>query len=227
MSKQSVIYLISWTNNHYFYIGQAQNLQRRSRQHVNSLNKGKHLNGRLQRVFNKYGAPNFHVLEEIVIDKLDEREQFYLDLLFDLPECLNLAKDVKVPTKGLKLSEQHKQKLSKATKGNKHWLFGGKHSEASKVKMSEAKKGRTLSNETKQKISKANKGNKCSEYVKAKISKANKIKILQYSLSGEFICEWNSATDASRELKILNTSICNCCKNKRKTAGGFIWKYKS
>ena len=36
---------------------------------------------------------------------------------------------------------------------------------------------------------------------------------------------WDSAKDVEIKINIHNSAICNCCKNKRKTAGGYIWKY--
>ena len=51
-------------------------------------------------------------------------------------------------------------------------------------------------------------------------------KILQYSKSGEFIKEWPSALEVERVLDINNSHIIQCCKGKRKSAGGFIWRYK-
>jgi hypothetical protein len=52
--------------------------------------------------------------------------------------------------------------------------------------------------------------------------------IIQYSLSGDFIKEWSSAMEVYRSLGITNSSIGSVCNNKngKKTAGGFIWKFK-
>jgi group I intron endonuclease len=50
-------------------------------------------------------------------------------------------------------------------------------------------------------------------------------KIMQYDLQGSFIKEWESITQASKELNISNEIICKVCKGGGKTAGGFIWKY--
>ena len=47
--------------------------------------------------------------------------------------------------------------------------------------------------------------------------------ILQFSLDGEFVREWPSATDVGIEVQ---GHICNCLNGRRKTAYGFIWKYK-
>ena len=58
-----------------------------------------------------------------------------------------------------------------------------------------------------------------------KVQKENKKRILQYDLKGNFIREWESISIAKRILKISAHIGC-CCSGKRKTAGGFIWKYK-
>lgn len=50
--------------------------------------------------------------------------------------------------------------------------------------------------------------------------------INQYTKSGEFIREWNNASEASKELGIANENITSCCRGRIKSAGGFIWKYK-
>ena len=50
--------------------------------------------------------------------------------------------------------------------------------------------------------------------------------ILQYSKSGEFIREWPGAHEVERMFGIANSHINDCCRGKRKSAGGFIWRYK-
>ena len=64
-----------------------------------------------------------------------------------------------------------------------------------------------------------------SEATKKALSEANSKKILQFTKSGEFIREWPSAIEASRQLGIAQPHICYCCNRKRKSAGGYIWKY--
>lgn len=54
----------------------------------------------------------------------------------------------------------------------------------------------------------------------------NKKPILQYDLQGNFIKEWDSATDVKKELGFNNSSITNCCKNVSKSSYNYIWKYK-
>lgn len=65
-------------------------------------------------------------------------------------------------------------------------------------------------------------GQKHTEESKKKMSTP----IIQYSKNNVFIKEFESITQASIELNILKTSICNCLKGKSKHCGGYIWKYK-
>lgn len=74
------------------------------------------------------------------------------------------------------------------------------------------KKGVPKSEATKKAISDAMKG-------------VNAKKVLQFTKSGEFVSEWPSMCEASRQLGIAQSSICNCCKGKLKSAGGYVWKY--
>lgn len=54
----------------------------------------------------------------------------------------------------------------------------------------------------------------------------NPKKIYQYSLTGEFLSEWDCISIIADKLKINRSSIENCALNKSKSSGGFIWKYE-
>ena len=110
-----------------------------------------------------------------------------------------------------------------------------KHLEESKRKMSEAQTGeknhwygKHRSEETKKKISEANTGKHPSEETRKKISQSMGVNgILQFSKDGELIAEYSSLTEASRQTGCNNSHICECCKGKQKSCGGYIWKYKN
>ena len=51
-------------------------------------------------------------------------------------------------------------------------------------------------------------------------------KICQFSLSGEFIQEFESTKEAERKTKVFSTNIINASKNKYFQANGFRWSYK-
>lgn len=50
--------------------------------------------------------------------------------------------------------------------------------------------------------------------------------VIQYTMDGKFIREWESASEAERKLNLPKSTISNCCLNKSKQSGGFKWKYK-
>lgn len=68
----------------------------------------------------------------------------------------------------------------------------------------------------------ANKENGIYDRLKELRSKAvNQIDIF----SNEIIKQWKSMREVERELGFSNSAISKCCKGKKKTYKGFIWKY--
>lgn len=63
--------------------------------------------------------------------------------------------------------------------------------------------------------------------IKAVVERCSK-PVIQY-LNDELIAEYSSAVEAERQTGIDNAHISACCNNKpkHKTAGGYIWKFKS
>ena len=57
------------------------------------------------------------------------------------------------------------------------------------------------------------------------IRKANQRRVFRYDKNLNFLDSFVSAKEAEKILKIDHTGILKCANNKRKTAGGFIWKY--
>lgn len=52
--------------------------------------------------------------------------------------------------------------------------------------------------------------------------------VLQFDNEGNFIAEYGSMREAERKLGISHSAIASCCLEGRyKSAGGFVWKYKS
>lgn len=91
-----------------------------------------------------------------------------------------------------------------------------KRSEELKKKMSDAVSGEKNPNF----------GKHFTEEHKKKIRESSHSKqVLQFSKDGEFIAEYPSTQDAERNTGCNHTNICQCCKGKRKSTGGYIWKY--
>ena len=61
--------------------------------------------------------------------------------------------------------------------------------------------------------------------VQKKIGTANSKRVTMFSKSYDEIETFNSIIDAERNTGISNGSIGDCLHGRRKTAGGYIWKY--
>lgn len=68
--------------------------------------------------------------------------------------------------------------------------------------------------------------NNPSAYQNQNNNPARSTPIEQYSLTGEYIDWYPSAREAARKTNGCSGHISSCCTGKRKTSGGFIWKYK-
>lgn len=55
--------------------------------------------------------------------------------------------------------------------------------------------------------------------------KKHSIPILQFTKDGTFVKEWPSLTEAYRQLGIHPSTIRLCLKGRRKSSGGFVWRY--
>ena len=127
------------------YIGSSTDIKQRWKLHKSGLKNGKYKNKPLQEAYNKYGIDNlkFFVIEylpdETPQDVLFAVEQYWMDIVgFDnlYNICPNAADNT-----GFKFSEESKQKLSEAKRGENHPMHGKQHNEETKQMMSEAKRG--------------------------------------------------------------------------------------
>ena len=82
---------------------------------------------------------------------------------------------------------------------------------------------------TKEAISRGLTGITRSEETKDKVRKSIIAKqgrpVHQFSLDGKFIKEWEACSVAADTLGIDRANLNSCCRGKKKTCGGFIWKY--
>lgn len=129
-----------------------------------------------------------------------------------------------IASKKRKMTPELREKIRQAN-------IGKKRSEEFKKKMSILKQN--MSEETRRKIGEAGKGRKQSERQRKLSSerfKGNKyraIPIAQYELDGTFIRTWECAMDVEKEwnIKHLHSGIAGCCKGKKQSSHGYIWKY--
>lgn len=136
------------------------------------------------------------------------------------------------PSYGAKHTDEHKTYMSAL-------LTGRKFSDETRRKMSESAKKRNpetrrraLSEETKRKISEATKGRPVSEKCKMLSSIKNSYdgnpsarKVDQYSANGTFIASFNCMKEAAEKTGCDSHHIGEVCGGKRKTCGGYVWRY--
>ena len=147
------------------YIGHSLRIEKRWHNHKYRLRKNTHISPHLQAAWNKHGANSFkfYVLEFISKSELVEREQFWLNKVKPFNNIgYNLAPKAG-STLGIKASEEHRLKNSKAQKGKmisvetrekiKISLKGRKQSFEHRNKRRIAQLGRVTSEQTRIKIS--------------------------------------------------------------------------
>ena len=98
------------------YIGQTKNLYKRWIGHRTALQRGEHDNKYLQNSWNKHGEDVFDFLIIEVCENLTEREKYHIEK-FSLVYNMRDAADHSNGMKGKKHSDSSKKKMSDARKG--------------------------------------------------------------------------------------------------------------
>lgn len=192
---KSGIYCWTCKANSKRYVGQSISLRERK---VDFLRFTQPYAGALinkaRKHYNQPSQWNYDILEYCNTDVIDEREIQYISecKASDRKKGYNLA-DGGGGARGYRFSDEAKKRLSEIRKLQHH-------TEESKRKLSEAKKGKPQPH----------------------FNKA----IEQFSKDGEFIREWISVSEAAKVLNITLSCISNCLKGRYNSAGGYKWLYK-
>lgn len=177
------IYKISNKVNNKFYIGSSEGIEKRWYQHKSYLKKNTHPNQKLQNSFNKHGEENFifEVLEECEVERLIEREQYYIDIL--KPQ-FNI-REIAVSNKGIKISNTSNMKKAAKLRGERcsrkvllYNLDGSFHKECKSIVeasfVCEFEMSATVSNALK------SKSGKCGKYIVKKYDLDYPLQISSY-----------------------------------------------
>ena len=217
-----VIYLRTNLANGKQYVGQTVNFRQREYDWSKRLNRdyaGVYINNARE----KYGTENWSVeiLKECdTEDELNEWERYYIKKLnTKAPNGYNLS-DGGEGCSGWIMPEEQRVTLSEIRKGSNNPMYGKlpwnaliKPPKSFGEAVSRGLKGKT-------------KGIKKSEEHKHKIGLAHAKAIIQLTLKGEFVKEWESAAEAGRH-GFNFSSICACCRGERNKHNGFKWMFKS
>ena len=201
------IYKITNLINHKIYIGLTTNtIEHRWKQHTNSADRpdAYYL---LYRAINKYGIENFKIeeLEQCDNNLLKEREKYWIkkmDSFYLNGYGYNMTYGGEGVTK-----YSNEQILNLWNKGLK----------ASEIAKELGAHPTTIGERLKTLLPPG-------EARKRHIN-SNKKSVLQYDIFGNLIKQWESATQAEKELDMSAGNITRCCKKNRVIANNFLWKY--
>ncbi len=215
--------LVQKNTNELRYVGKTTDINRRLKRHINE----RFLHDSYKDRWIRKLIDNNDEIEIIIIDLVEQTEwqyweKFYINY-YKFIGC-NLTNgtnggDQPPSTKGRKHTEESKLKMSNTKKGKPiPWLNNGKErSEKHRENLSKSLKGRKSPNKNKKFDEKRCK--KLSE------SSTSKKKVKQIDLNGNLIKIWNSISEAQKTLQIRHISeVCRNVRNQ-KTAGGFKWEY--
>lgn len=219
------------------YVGQTR--QRPDKRWMNGL--GYKLCTLFWKAIKKYGWDNFEheiIASNLTLEEANHFEELIIRHLHTTdPEY---GYNLRSGGENNYLSEETKKKIGGTNSGENNGMYGKKGvlccnfgrpcSDETKAKISEANKGRLAgaknpmygkhpSEESRKKMSEAHIG------LQAGLKSPHIKSVLQFSINGTFIRQWDYITEAANELHISNSNISACCKGRYKSAGGFIWKY--
>lgn len=186
------------------YIGQSLNIRKRWNFYRTSKAKS---HPKLYNSFCKYGVDNhyFEIIHELPLDISQNIINYYEQLYMDSYRKCGIE-------------------LLNIREGG----YNGRHSKETIEKLRVINTGKILNEETKIKIGLKSKGNKYrlgTKHTKETIEKKSK-KVLQFDKFNNFINEFIGAKEAEKLLNISQSNISEVCRGKRKSAGGYIWKFK-
>lgn len=200
-----------------WYVGQAEDIERRWAKHLYELRTGTHHSEKLQRSYEKHreDAFLFFVLEECPVDLLDDREVFWIAEKNSFSNGYNMTSGGG-GVRGWKMPEEARGKISSALKRNAYWR-GKKQPEELNRRRSLALMGeknhnfgRSPSEETREKLRKAHKGRQPPNKRKVRCIETGAI--------------YESAKAAALLLGLDHSSLTKCCRGERELCGGCHWE---
>ncbi|MCX2885854.1 MULTISPECIES: NUMOD3 domain-containing DNA-binding protein [Bacillus] len=265
---KSGVYKITNKNTGKFYIGSSEDCEKRLKVHFRNLKNNRHINRYLNNSFNKHGEQVFigEVVHILPKEEAMAKEQWYIDNFYE--EMYNISKSAyrggdltsyhpdktniilkradSLKKVYLKMSPEEKAKRWQYVQGENNPMFGRKHTETTKLKISNHNKlyysthdnpfkGKKHSEESKAKLSEyasQRVGEKNPFYGKThsdefKTYMSKKFKGRKPKNSRPVIIdgtEYESATEASRQLNVVPATILHRIKSKNDKYSGYFYK---
>lgn len=185
------------------YIGQTiRSIDERARQHINDAKAMKE-NFAFHSAIRKYGENNFRweVIDTAdTPDELNTKEVFWIKY-FDSY------------IKGESRNGYNMTVGGDSLRGEDNPFYGKNHSDESRERISQSKKGQGVGNQR----------------AKGKHTGKDNVMynpIVQLTLNGEFVAEYETALDGAKAVNGDNSTIGKVCKGKLKSHKGYRWLYK-
>ncbi len=208
------IYKITNIVNNKCYIGQTIRPPFiRWYQHKYYSKKGVRYKSALYNAIQKYGLDCFlfEVIEEVDNDLLNERERFFIALFNSFEQGYNNTTGGD-GNKGCKRKRKHEDIIPELYKELQSTEKVANYLGISRITVRSILKEKNL----------------FKRYKKRSLD-YKKLEVVQLSLDLNIINVFSSLTEACKSIGLTNKNVSElskCCKGKRKTAYGFIWKYK-
>lgn len=219
-NKLTYIYSLSDPNtNQIRYVGKSDNPQIRLNEHIRKCKySNTHKNNWIKSLLNKNLKPVMEILDIVSINDCGFWENYWIIMMktwgFELTNIANGGIGGNLgPIVNAKISKKLKNRIFSTETINRMKIsaIDRKHTEETKSKMSMSKMGdnNPLFGKTRTESSKKYRS------------------VIQLDLNNNLINSWRGVTIASNELKINRCSISDVCNGRKKTAGGYIWKYSN
>lgn len=217
----NAVYLLKHVPSNKFYVGSSGGIKQRLINHRSALRNNKHYCKPLQAFYNEDPSS----IEECIILVSDremafELEQFIIDDAAASGLLLNVSPDAKTPYKGLKHSEETRQKITASRIGELNPNYGKRMSDATKQKIAQAITGeanhfygKTHSEESREKIRDA-----VLQRIAAGTFKTNQRKVVVDGV------EYNSVKEAAQALGISSPTLVGRIKKTSPRWSGYQYK---
>lgn len=220
MSNNKITYIYTLSDprtNEIRYVGKSDNPLNRLNEHIRKAKYSHtHKNNWINLLIKMNIKPIIEIIDIVNIGECDFWEQYWIDTFkiwgFNLT---NIA----LGGIGGNLGEIVNAKISKKLKNRKF-------SEETISKMKISAKNRKLSDEGRKKLSISRMGSGNSMFGKQRPESSKQYRdVIQLDINSNYIKTWKGITIASKKLKINRCGITDVCNNRKKTAGGYVWKY--
>ncbi len=221
------IYKVTNKINGKIYIGQTNNFEKRKREHLSDKRTNHQA---FKRALNKYGFNGFtwEIIDKCKTkEEINNKEKYYINYYNSkVPNGYNIANGGEggsnwnlQPIVMLDLNGEYIKEYDYITQCENE--TGLNHST-----ISACCKGKHLRYKNYIFMYKKDyEENGPKKYIKP--GNTRKKKINKFDLNGNYICSYNSLTEASENNKLDRANISSCVTKKTKSCGGFIWTYEN